>query len=146
MPVTFLPPVLRFVFCLLFWQCWLQQKRRSQNNQDVSSLPRTGSAEGQTTSITNGIKMALEEADYKVGDFKIVVRRLERCHFYRAATGIPLPRSTTPIWQRATVTAWSISVPFNSGAAKASMPILNQAGLLMISPGKYGDCITKPSG
>lgn len=37
----------------------------------VSSLPRTGSAKGQTDTIVNGIKLALEEADYKAGSFKV---------------------------------------------------------------------------
>src|SRR4051794_39271230 len=37
----------------------------------VTSLPRTGSARDQTTSIVNGVKMAIEEAGGKVGEFKI---------------------------------------------------------------------------
>ena len=37
----------------------------------VSSLPRTGSAKAQTDTIVNGIKMALEEADGKAGEFTI---------------------------------------------------------------------------
>src|SRR5687768_17360715 len=37
----------------------------------VSSLPRTGSAKAQTDTIVNGIKMALEDADWKAGDFAI---------------------------------------------------------------------------
>ena len=27
--------------------------------------------------------------------------------------------------------------PYNSGAAKVSMPILNEAGLLQVSPGRH---------
>ena len=37
----------------------------------VSSLPRTGSANSQTTSIVNGIKMAIEERSGKIGEFEI---------------------------------------------------------------------------
>src|SRR5438105_181644 len=37
----------------------------------VSSLPRTGSAQKQTTTMVNGIKMALEEAAHKAGKFAI---------------------------------------------------------------------------
>ena len=37
----------------------------------VSSLPRTGSANAQTDTIVNGIKMAIDEAGGKVGDFTI---------------------------------------------------------------------------
>src|SRR5262245_11264296 len=37
----------------------------------VSSLPRTGSANQQSDTIVNGIKMALDEVNRQVGDFKI---------------------------------------------------------------------------
>src|SRR6516225_6381992 len=37
----------------------------------VSSLPRTGSARAQTDTLVNGIKMALEEAGGKVGEFTV---------------------------------------------------------------------------
>ena len=37
----------------------------------VSSLPRTGSANSQTTSMVNGVKLALDEANHKVGQFTI---------------------------------------------------------------------------
>ena len=38
----------------------------------VSSLPRTGSANAQTTTTVNGIRMAIEEVGGKVGEFTIV--------------------------------------------------------------------------
>src|SRR5689334_8854601 len=38
----------------------------------VSSLPRTGSANALTTSMVNGIKLAIEEAGGKAGSFDIV--------------------------------------------------------------------------
>src|SRR5947207_861378 len=37
----------------------------------VSSLPRTGSANAETGTIVNGIRMALEEAGWKVGAFRL---------------------------------------------------------------------------
>src|SRR5262245_44793051 len=37
----------------------------------ASSLPRTGSAKAQTDTIVNGIKMALDEVEWRVGDFTI---------------------------------------------------------------------------
>ena len=43
----------------------------------VSSMPRTGSAKGQTDTIANGIKLALEEVNYKVGDFTIEYEDLD---------------------------------------------------------------------
>lgn len=111
----------------------------------VSSLPRTGSAEGQTTSITNGIKMALEEVDYKVGNFKI-----EYADWNDAISSSGNWDSAAEI-NNANLAASDRDCmvyigPFNSGAAKASMPILNQAGLLMISPANTAIGLTKPSG
>src|SRR5947209_1300190 len=43
----------------------------------VSSLPRTGSARQQTDSIVNGVRMALDEVDSRVGDFRIEYRDLD---------------------------------------------------------------------
>ena len=37
----------------------------------VSSLPRTGSANAQTTSMVNGIKMAIAEVGGKIGDMEL---------------------------------------------------------------------------
>ena len=111
----------------------------------VSSLPRTGTAKGQTTSIVNGIKMALEEVDSKVGDFKIVYSDLDDA------------TATTGNWDGNTETANANQAArdpdtmiyigtYNSGAAKMSMPILNRAGVLMISPANTAIGLTKPSG
>lgn len=111
----------------------------------VSSLPRTGSAEGQTTSITNGIKMALEEVDYKVGNFKI-----EYADWNDAISSSGNWDSAAEInnanLAKSDPDCMVYLGPFNSGAAKASMPILNQAGLLMISPANTAIGLTKPSG
>src|SRR5947209_7445343 len=43
----------------------------------VSSLPRTGSARQQTDSIVNGVRMALDEVNSRVGDFRIEYRDLD---------------------------------------------------------------------
>src|SRR3954466_15986918 len=43
----------------------------------VSSLPRTGSAKGQSDTIVNGIKLALDEVGHKVGDFTIEYEDLD---------------------------------------------------------------------
>jgi len=43
----------------------------------VSSLPRTGSARGQTDTIVNGIQMAIEESGHKVGAFTIKYEDLD---------------------------------------------------------------------
>lgn len=110
----------------------------------VSSLPRTGSAKGQTDTIVNGIKLALDQAGYKVGGFKIEYQDLDDA---TAAAGQ---------WdaQREKANAESARDDkdvmvyigtYNSGASKISMPILNHAKLLMISPANTYPGLTKPN-
>jgi len=109
----------------------------------VSSLPRTGSAQTQTDTIVNGIKMALEEVNYQVGDFKIEYLDLDDA---TAAAGQWAPEAESANADRA-VQDRDVMVyigTYNSGAAKISMPILNRAGLLMISPANTGAGLTKP--
>jgi len=109
----------------------------------VSSLPRTGSAKGQTDTIVNGIKMALEEVEYKSGNFKIVYEDLDDA---TAAEGKWTPERESANADQA-VKDSDVMVyigPYNSGAAKNSMPITNKAGLLMISPAVTWPGMTKP--
>jgi branched-chain amino acid transport system substrate-binding protein len=109
----------------------------------VSSLPRTGSAQGQTDTMVNGIKMALDEAGYKVGDFTIRYEDMDD------ATAIAGQATADQESANARKAANDKSVmayigPYNSGIAKMSMPILNDAGLLMISPACTNVGLTKP--
>jgi branched-chain amino acid transport system substrate-binding protein len=110
-----------------------------------SSLPRQGQSKSQTDSVVNAIKMRLEEDNFQVcgGQFKIDYQDLDDA---TAAKGS---------WDEATETAnanKAVSDPdamiylgtFNSGAAKLSMPILNQANLVMISPANTYTGLTKP--
>ena len=109
----------------------------------VSSLPRTGSARAQTDTIVNGIKIALEEAKYQVGDFKIDYVDWDDA---TAAAGQWTAEQEASNAKKA-VSDDDIMVylgPYNSGAAKISMPILNLAGLLQISPSTSWPGLTKP--
>jgi len=109
----------------------------------VSSLPRTGSAKEQTDTIVNGIKLALEEANYKVGEFKIEYEDKDDA---TAAAGQWTPERESIIANEA-VKDQDVMVyigTFNSGAAKIAIPILNRAGLLMISPANTAVGLTKP--
>jgi branched-chain amino acid transport system substrate-binding protein len=109
----------------------------------VSSLPRTGSAKAQTDTIVNGIKIALEEAGHQVGDFKIVYGDWDDA---TAGAGQWTAEAETANANRA-VQDRDVMVymgTYNSGAAKISMPILNRAGLLMISPANTWPGLTKP--
>ena len=109
----------------------------------VSSLPRTGSAKGQTDTIVNGIKMALEEADYKVGNFKITYEDMDDA---TAAEGKWTAEREAENANQAVKDpdVMAFLGPYNSGAAKMSMPITNKAPLLMISPAVTWPGMTKP--
>jgi branched-chain amino acid transport system substrate-binding protein len=110
----------------------------------VSSLPRTGSAQGQTNTMVHGIQMALEEAGHKVGNFSIEYRDWDDA---TAAAGEWTAEAETGNAQKAAQNA-DVMVyigPYNSGAAKISMPILNEAGMLMISPACTWPGLTKPA-
>lgn len=111
----------------------------------VSSLPRQGSSKGQTDAVVNAIKMRLEEDNNQAcgGKFKIDFQDLDDA---TAAAGK---------WDAATETANANKAvsdadvmvyigTFNSGAAKLSMPILNSANLVMVSPANTYTGLTKP--
>jgi branched-chain amino acid transport system substrate-binding protein len=109
----------------------------------VSSLPRTGSAKGQTDTIVNGIKMAIEEAGGKAGPFKVAYRDWDDA---TAAAGqyTAVMEETNAKKAVADKDVMAYIGPFNSPAAAISMPITNQADLLMISPANTRPGLTKP--
>jgi branched-chain amino acid transport system substrate-binding protein len=109
----------------------------------VSSLPRTGSARGQTDTIVNGIVMAIEEAGAKVGSFVLKYEDLDDA---TAAAGQWTAEKEAANADQA-IKDPDVMVyigTYNSGAAKVSMPKLNQAGLLMVSPANTWPGLTKP--
>ncbi len=109
----------------------------------VSSMPRTGSAKEQTDTIVNGITMALDEAGWKAGAFKLEYQDLDDA---TAAAGNWTAEAEAANADRAAKNP-DVMVyigTYNSGAAKISMPILNRAGLLMISPANTAPGLTKP--
>ncbi|HTM53798.1 MAG TPA: branched-chain amino acid ABC transporter substrate-binding protein [Pirellulales bacterium] len=109
----------------------------------VSSLPRTGSAKAQTDTIVNGIKIALEESGYKAGKFTLEYADWDDA---TAGAGQWTAEAETANAARA-VRDPDVMVyigTYNSGAAKISMPILNKAHLLMISPANTWPGLTKP--
>jgi branched-chain amino acid transport system substrate-binding protein len=111
----------------------------------VSSLPRTGSARGQTDTIVNGIRMAIEEAGNKVGDFAIEYEDLDDA---TAADGKwNAERETANAVKAAQDPNVMVYIgPYNSGAATNSMPVLNKAHMLMISPACTAIGLTKKGG
>lgn len=109
----------------------------------VSSLPRTGSAKAQTDTIVNGIRMAIEEAGHEAGRFTI---QYDDWDDATASAGQWTAEAEGANADRA-VKEPDVMVyigTYNSGASKISMPILNRAGLLMISPANTWPGLTKP--
>lgn len=109
----------------------------------VSSLPRTGSANAQTTSMVNGIKMAIDENNSKVGNFKLVYEDWDDASPERGQWDPAVEAANADKAIRDPEIMAYIG-PYNSGASKISAPKLNQAGLLMISPGSTWPGLTKP--
>src|SRR4028118_1064666 len=111
----------------------------------VSSLPMTGSSSGQTTTIVNAIKQAIEENKNAACDGKIKIA-YEPYDDATAAAGKWDPAQVTSNANKAVADKNVVAVigHFNSGAAKLSIPILNQANLVMVSPANTYPGLTKP--
>jgi branched-chain amino acid transport system substrate-binding protein len=109
----------------------------------VSSLPRTGSANAQTTTMVNGIKMAIEEAGGKVGNFQLIYEDWDDASAKKgdwdpeveAANANKAVNDPDVLFYLGT---------YNSGAAKIAMPVLNKASVVMLSPANTYTGLTKP--
>jgi len=109
----------------------------------ISSLPRTGSANAQTTTMVNGIKLAIAEAGGVVDGFTIDYVDLddataEKGQWDSAAEDANARKAV------ADPDVMAYIGTYNSGAAKISMPTLNAAGLVMVSPANTWPGLTKP--
>lgn len=109
----------------------------------VSSLPRTGSANAQTNTIVNGIRLAIDECGGQIDGWKIEYQDMDDASPQRGNW------DPTVEAQNANSAAKDKSCvayigTFNSGAAKVAMPILNRAGLVMVSPANTYPGLTKP--
>jgi len=123
--------------------CSIAQAADSPVIKIVSSLPRTGSATAQAQTMVNGIRMAIEEAGGKVGDFTISYEDWddaspERGQWDPAVEAANAQRAI----QDPDIMAYIGT--YNSGAAKIAMPILNKASLVMVSPANTYPGLTKP--
>jgi len=132
-------------------------RKETRGNPDVirlvSSTPRSGSARGQTDTIVQGINTALNEIDRLVvltdpdtkqsKTYKIEYLDLDDA---TAAEG------NWTIEQEIANANQAVADPdvmayigtYNSGAAKVSMPIVNRADMLMISPANTSVNLTIP--
>jgi branched-subunit amino acid ABC-type transport system permease component/ABC-type branched-subunit amino acid transport system substrate-binding protein len=153
-----LPLVAFVVFAAVGVASLLTYKTRALQGDDnvikiVSSMPRSGSARGQTDTIRNGLLLAFHEVgnsveliDPKTGQKKTYQLQYEDLDDATASAG------DWTIEQEIANANYAVRDPdvmayvgtYNSGAAKVSMPILNRAGVLMISPANTAESLTKP--
>ena len=98
-----------------------------------SSLPLQGASRPQTTAMVNGIKLALQQANNKAGDFTIKYQSLDDS---TAQAGTWTPEATSANARKAAQDDSAVAYigEFNSGASAISMPILNEGNLAQISP------------
>lgn len=109
----------------------------------VSSLPLTGSANLQSMSIANGVKLAVDEVGGKIGDIKLSYEVWDDSSPARG-TWDPAVEAGNADKAAQDPSVIAYIGPYNSGAAKISMPKLNLAGLLMVSPSTSWPGLTKP--
>jgi branched-chain amino acid transport system substrate-binding protein len=98
-----------------------------------SSLPMQGASRAQTTAMVNGIKLALEQAGNKAGNFTIKYTTLDDS---TAQAGSWTPEATQANARKVAQddNAGVYIGEFNSGASAISIPILNEGGVPQISP------------
>jgi branched-chain amino acid transport system substrate-binding protein len=108
----------------------------------ISSLPRTGGVQGQTDPIVNGIKLAIAEYDGKVAGFAIKYSDLDDAATEQGQWDLAKEVDN------AREAAFDKDVmayigPYNSGAARGSIPILNEANVVQVSPSCTWPGLTK---
>lgn len=109
----------------------------------ISSLPRTGVAGQVSESIVRGIRLAIDDAHGRAGRFEVEYLDLDNA---TAAAGRWTSEGEAANARRAAQDPEVMAYlgPLNSGAARISMPILNYADLLMVSPANTAVGLTKP--
>jgi branched-chain amino acid transport system substrate-binding protein len=110
-----------------------------------SSLPLQGDSRPQSVSVNNGEALALEKVGNKVGKFTINYKKLDDA---TAAAGKWDPGATSGDARKAAQDKSTIAYlgEFNSGASAISLPILNEAGILQISPSNTAVGLTRSKG
>jgi len=106
-----------------------------------SSLPLQGAARNQAVATVNGIKLKLKQVGNKVGKYTIKYVSLDDS---TAARGGWDAGRTAENGRKAATDDAAIAYigEFNSGATAVSLPLLNEAGIAMVSPGNTAVGIT----
>ena len=109
----------------------------------ISSLPRTGSANAQTNTMVNGIKLAIDEVGGQIDGWKIAYEDMDDASPQRGNWDPAVEAQNANAAVKDSDCIAYIGT-FNSGAAKVAIPILNRAGLAMVSPANTYPGLTKP--
>ncbi len=110
-----------------------------------SSLPLQGDSRPQSESVVKGEKLALEKAAGKVGKYTISYKSLDNS---TAAAGKSEPGQVSTNARTAAQDRSAIAYlgEFNPGASAISIPILNEAGILQVSPSDTYAGLTRAEG
>jgi branched-chain amino acid transport system substrate-binding protein len=110
-----------------------------------SSLPLQGDSRPQSVSVVNGEKLALKKVGGKVGKFTVKYVSLDDA---TAAAGKWEPGATSADARKAAQDKTTIAYlgEFNSGASAISIPILNEANILQVSPSNTYVGLTRAEG
>jgi branched-chain amino acid transport system substrate-binding protein len=106
----------------------------------ISSLPMTGLSRTQTVEIVNSIQMAI--ADTKIPNVTVNFEALDDATAAKGSWDAAQEAENA----RKAINDKSVVAyigTYNSGAAKISIPLLNQAGLVMVSPANTYPGLTK---
>src|SRR5215831_7339264 len=98
-----------------------------------SSLPLTGASTAQTKPLVNGIKLALDQAHNKAGQFTVNYTSLDDA---TAQAGEWDPGQCASNARKAAADSKLVYYmgEFNSGCSEVTIPILNRAGIPQVSP------------
>ena len=110
-----------------------------------SSLPLQGDSRPQSEDVVRGEQLALEKAGGKAGNYKIKYVSLDDA---TAATGKWEPGKVSENARKAVGDENTIAYlgEFNSGASAISIPLLNEAGVLQVSPANTYVGLTRAEG
>jgi len=111
----------------------------------VSSLPLTGPSLTQTQTVVNGIKMAFEEVNFKIGNVTLEYESLDDATAAKQSWDAAKESENA---RKAIADSKVVAYigTYNSGAAQVSIPILCPANLGMISPANTYPGLTKKAG
>ena len=110
----------------------------------VSDLPMRGDSAERSRQQVEAIRLELERTDWKAGPTSVA---FQPCDDSIAKTGLwdaPTCRSNAHAYADDPKVMGVIGT-YNSGCAAEEIPILNEADLVMISPGNTAVCLTEPS-